>query len=694
MGSWAFGSKWFYVQLMCALVTGLVLFYCIGNVLGAVALGIDIFIVRPVVFLWRFVRAVVFLPGRPEIAGNIVMRGPHGSSPSDAAFLKGIRGRDTQGKPYQFLAVIGHEVVRVGRGSVAGPAPKTHGMDYQYTTVHGASSRKARKLLEDTSGPKVLHLCKHHPCTASGDYVAHAACYGSVGEEQIIDLVEKFALPTWWQYKPPTKAVLECSWKCLRHIPLVAKLFYWLFQSGKGGVAAWKSSRGSDSESETDHEEHVCIAHRVLLGSDGQGKSLCDRPCPNRASDDWLPLLEEDLETSRLPEEHHQHGQVKLCRHHWQAYKSQRHTRKCARLSCWRLGTVQIDNVLLCAEHARSGDLLAPLRQSGGEAEVDGAKQRLLNLVAQRTQHTLTEWTPGGPDLVALVRSEEGHYYGFNASTEGSPYGSLRDAFYFRVPALGMRFEAPLELGPIKERGLLQAAIDMHAPILCMTARKAMLLEGQGLAGRSLDEQGSSHPLVTVLGSDHSGKDEHVQVDQGPVGQAFPSLSDRLVARLLAVRRRHSCGLDAAEEFQNELGMDDLGAVCEVLARRVRTQSLGVPRSETALNRELAQLAHELETKSIPDPVAVTSHALDEAVSGLSMASEHSKGSVRFADNYESAGRATSQSAPSLRSKSPEVSNPFRIAPADDSAHRQGGRSEVAFPPSTASIPERSPACA
>eukprot|EP00971_Amphidinium_carterae_P294068 5838883-Amphidinium_carterae.1 len=555
MGSWAFGSRWFYVQLICAVLTGVLLFYCIGNVLGAVALGLDVLVVRPIHFVLRIIKALVFLPRKPEIAGNVDMRGPHGSAPSDNAFLKTIRGRDQQGKPYQCLAVLDGEVVPLWSGL----ASWTHTQD----AWHGFS----------------FHQCSCHKFS-QGAQSAGRLCRCEVSEEKLVDLAEKFTVPTWWQYKPPLKASLEILWKVLRHVPLVAKLFYWLFQSGRGGLAAWHANPGPDSESETDHEENVCIAHRILLGADGQGRSLCDRPCPNRAADDWVPLLEEDFETSRLPEEAHQHGQVKLCRHHWQAYKSTRHTRKCARLS-WRLSTNQIDNVPLCEEHARSGDLLAPLRTSAGasEGETSNARQRLLNVVAQRQQNAPTEWNPGGADLLALVLCEDGSYFAFNATTEGGPFG-WREAFYFSVPALDVQLEVPAELGPIKEKAILTAAMEMQAPILCITSRRAVAVEGQGLCGKSLDESafqrlktkvrnlGSTHPLVTVVSSERSVKISANTEEPKAALQTLPPLTDRLVARVLQARRRHSCGLDAAEEFQSELGMDDLGEVCDVLARR------------------------------------------------------------------------------------------------------------------------------
>eukprot|EP00971_Amphidinium_carterae_P217281 4313299-Amphidinium_carterae.4 len=219
--------------------------------------------------------------------------------------------------------------------------------------------------------------------------------------------------------------------------------------------------------------------------------------------------------------------------------------------------------------------------------------------------------------------------------------------------------------------------MDLQAPVLCIIARKSVAVEGQGLCGKNLDEQayqrlktrlrnlGASHPLVSVV---HSSKLEAGRSNLDESKPVLPVLTDRLVARVLQARRRHSCGLDAAEVFQSELGMDDLGEVCEILARRVRTQALGLARADVALGKELTQLACELEAKSIPDPVSIHPHAMDAAVQGLSMAGEHPKGpkgTVRFSDNLQGSARSRhegeGETGSCKRSQSPEVHNPFRI---------------------------------
>eukprot|EP00971_Amphidinium_carterae_P043437 854826-Amphidinium_carterae.2 len=422
----------------------------------------------------------------------------------------------------------------MSRGSTAGPAPKSHGLDFPYLHIQGSSGRAVRKHLEDHEGKHTVHLCRHLPCRTGGDYAAHSTCYSCVEEDSIHELENENMLPVWWRSTGIWRSAGEQCWTIVKRVPFVARMFWYTCRCccrrrGEQTIIA-------DSESETDHEEDICIAHLVLLGGVEGGRSLADKPCKNRVIDDATPLLEEDLETSQLREDQHMRGQVKLCRHHWLLYRSMRHTQKCSRVSCWRLGAEVLNGMRLCSEHASvaCGLAVPPLGRGCRPEEsilaVDGSTNPRATLtapsaftpvstgsmnqrpavaseasrpagsgvdpqqVAEAKSHLrrLTQapiagsWLPGGDFTLALVRGlESSDYYAFNAAII-SDRGA--DTVKADVPALGWTVEVPTDLGVVHSPAYLSALVEMDAPAFLMAARAQLTREGVNLQGTQLEE--------------------------------------------------------------------------------------------------------------------------------------------------------------------------------------------------------------
>eukprot|EP00971_Amphidinium_carterae_P056927 1125724-Amphidinium_carterae.1 len=198
LGRAAFGSKWIYVQMVLGIATLIFGLYICGSILGVVAFGLEWAVIRPCVFLWRVINALVWVKPPPQLA-HMDFRGPTGAREADNEFFKKLRGRDSKGRPHHCVAMIQNQAVRVSRGATAGPAPKTHGLDFPYVCVQGASGRAARKTLEDHEGKHIIHLCRHSPCRTGGDYAAHSTCYSCIEEDSIHELSDASSLPVWWQ---------------------------------------------------------------------------------------------------------------------------------------------------------------------------------------------------------------------------------------------------------------------------------------------------------------------------------------------------------------------------------------------------------------------------------------------------------------------------------------------------------------
>eukprot|EP00971_Amphidinium_carterae_P193546 3840540-Amphidinium_carterae.1 len=542
VGQTAFGSKWIYVQLVLGIATVIFLLYIFGSVLGVIAFGLEWAIVRPLVAVWRIVNAVIWAKPPPRLA-QLDFRGPTGAREADNDFYKQLRGRDSKGRPHHCIAFVQNQAVRLARGGTAGPPPKSHGMDFAYLQVQGSSGRSARKMLEDHEGRHVVHLCRHQPCRTGGDYAAHVSCYAFVEEDSIHELADESTLPIWWRSTGIWRSAGEHCWQVVKRVPLLARMFW-------HGCKCCCRRRVPhitvpESESETDHEEDICVAHCVLLGGSECGRALVDRPCKNRVVDDVTPLLEEDLEASQLKEEQHLRGQVKLCRHHWLVYRSQRHTQKCSRLACWKLGAEVMNGVRLCSEHANmacglqmpalgsSGPVLvsresgqdslsvpmsrAPLGaeaastsmgrskhpqfqlplhplQTGplsreGEgigvppAQVAAAKEHLQQMTRRMPS---PEWCPEGDSILALVRAPDStEYFAFSVDAVHEGQAGFLQA---TLPALGWQLEFPSSLGVIRSASYLAALMEMETPAFVMATRAPLETEGVNLAGQQMDE--------------------------------------------------------------------------------------------------------------------------------------------------------------------------------------------------------------
>eukprot|EP00971_Amphidinium_carterae_P253733 5036987-Amphidinium_carterae.1 len=407
VGQAAFGGKWIYVQVILGVITVVFVLYIFGSLLGVIAFGLEWAIIRPIVAVWRVVNMLIWAQPPPQLS-QLDFRGPTGAREADNDFYKRLRGRDAKGRPHHCIAFVQNQAVRLSRGSTAGPPPKSHGMDYAYLQVQGSSGRTARKTLEDHEGRHVIHLCRHQPCVTGGDYAAHTTCYSCVEEDSIHELADASALPVWWRSSGVWRTAAEHCWQVVRRVPVLARMFWHCCRCCCR--RRQESIPPVESESETDHEEEMCLAHCVLLGGQECGRALADKPCKNRVVDDATPLLEEDFETSQLREEQHLRGQVKLCRHHWLVYRSTRHTQKCSRLACWRLGAEVANGVRVCSEHASlacglSMPALGPQRTQNLLNLSSGDRNVLASAPATESQAAVQTMNPRSPQIAATRES-------------------------------------------------------------------------------------------------------------------------------------------------------------------------------------------------------------------------------------------------------------------------------------------------
>ena len=119
----------------------------------------------------------------------------------------------------------------------------------------------------------------------------------------------------------------------------------------------WQYPWGKDSlsESESEPEDTRCQAHLVLCaGPNGEASGFAPKRCWDRAPPAAARLIEEDACASGLGLTGSEPGTARLCHCHAKTYELEQVKLKCAYQACYQLGTVHVQGLTLCGEHARA----------------------------------------------------------------------------------------------------------------------------------------------------------------------------------------------------------------------------------------------------------------------------------------------------------------------------------------------------
>ena len=120
------------------------------------------------------------------------------------------------------------------------------------------------------------------------------------------------------------------------------------------------------SEAESEPEDTGCQAHLVLrAGPSSEATGFTSKRCWDRALPAAARLIEEDACASGLGLTGSEPGTARLCHCHAKTYELERVKLKCAYQACYQLGTVHVQGLTLCGEHARAHFRAEPDPQDG-----------------------------------------------------------------------------------------------------------------------------------------------------------------------------------------------------------------------------------------------------------------------------------------------------------------------------------------
>ena len=313
--------------------------------------------------------------GAPEEAPPL--RGPHGLRPTDNDLYASIKNVDRKrgGRPHVLVAAGAHTARPAQPEGGATPRANAHGVVLEFTDVISASSRRARTQLETASTSRV-HLCREHPCRAEVDVALHATAYAPIDRDHPLGLRGE-SNPTARRCRLSIANLTTCLAWTFRQTSLagyrtgrgVSRLGSWCCccacRSPDDGSTPgeWKDSL---SESESEPEDTRCQAHLVLCaGYSSEATGFTSKRCWDRALTAPTRLIEEDACASGLGLTGSEPGTARLCHCHAKTYELERVKLKCAYQACYQLGTVHVQGLTLCGEHARAHLRAEPDPQDG-----------------------------------------------------------------------------------------------------------------------------------------------------------------------------------------------------------------------------------------------------------------------------------------------------------------------------------------
>ena len=228
------------------------------------------------------------------------------------------------------------------------------------------------------------------------------------------------------------------------------------------------AAAGGASETETEPDDETCRAGEVLYGGGAAAgarlRRLAEKPCRDVQEGDPTQLLEDDATASGLHHEDAEDGLVKLCRHHRRVYQAERGMHICSEVVCRKYGGAVAGGARVCEDHAREACRLGALRGIRGEGSGRNpaeAEQGVRAPAARGPPPTPAEVPPSGEvdeSLVALVKGlrPEGYYRYVAEFTQGGCY----------VEGQGWDVETPQAFCPVRERGLVEEAMESGAPVI------------------------------------------------------------------------------------------------------------------------------------------------------------------------------------------------------------------------------------
>ena len=221
-----------------------------------------------------------------------------------------------------------------------------------------------------------VHLCREHPCRAEVDVALHAIAYAPIDRDHPLDLRGE-SNPTPRRCRLSIASMITCIAWMFRQTSLVgyrtghgfSRLGSWCCCCARRSPAdgstpgEWKDSL---SESESEPEGTRCHAHLVLCASpSGEASGFASKRCWDRAFPAAARPIEEDACASGLGLTGSEPGTARLCHCHAKAYELARVKLKCAYQACYQLGTVHVQGLTLCGEHAQAHLRAKPDPQGG-----------------------------------------------------------------------------------------------------------------------------------------------------------------------------------------------------------------------------------------------------------------------------------------------------------------------------------------